>query len=386
MNDKELLLEAINRQLKMQRSRKGKQTAMNEYFVLGKNEEGVIAYGERIDGNCYASLRRQLLVGVHRYLMSSVMRDQHGFKATETVHEPYMDYILNRSPYKDIFVIKDVDYCLNYGVLVDTDNPGNVILSGLTLTRMLWEYTSIPLFWAELKKLGVQEDLALLAAHCISRDKDGYHYGLCATNHFAFDLADMTEGTVKNYLEGKAVNADKVTMLQSGNFGGVQKLFDGDGKKFLSGYKAKDEVVVQTWGGARKVGRDATLEPFAAWLKDWYAENILGEKPEKKAKVVKVKSAKAKKELTAEQFLMQCLKVENGFTLAEVRKYRAALRKLIALGEGNGWRYPNIAVKLASFSVNIAWATARRTVGVDFLPVHTKCRDNGVYDNVRQAA
>lgn len=315
------LLKAVERQMDYGPKQKTFD-GVNAFSVI---KDGVVI-DEGYSKACYASLDRHS-PGVD-YIVVYFMKDRGKWRLTKEAHKPFLEYLFNESPYKDVFLIKDVEYCLKYGVLCNTEVPSNLLVGGLTVLRSLWEYTHIPIQWKALVDLGVQADMALLAAHILLKDGERYRLRGQGMGHRAFDPDNITKVTAKNFFTRTPPNA-KENYKDSGTYSSINTMWGSGGDILFSGYKQKTTGVVMGWGGGRVEPYDNSLEPIAEWLIEEYSRIMKPPKEKPMKKTVKK---------STEHPLIALITVRNGFTLGEVREIRKNLREIIAGGAALGWR------------------------------------------------
>lgn len=322
------LLYAIQQQISIANKWRGSLSGTNAFFYTTTDKQVVKSHNTA----CYARLKG--VVTSPLYLIDFPMVNRGKWPETSEVQKPFMDYMMNRSPYKDIFLLKDVEHALQYGFLCDTTIPSNLLIGGLTVMRSLWEYTYIPLRWKELVDLGVNEDMALLAAHCISGRKGSWTFTKQGSGHRAFEPDTMSRDVIKNFLKRKMANPQG-SLRDTKTYSHITALW-GTGLPFFSLYIPKIKKVKEVWGEKVVYYFDSTLEPFAEWLKVEYADIMgLDKPPVKKAPK---KTAKKRVRKSSEHPLIALITVRNGFTLGEVREIRKNLRELIVGGAMLGLR------------------------------------------------
>lgn len=92
----------------------------------------------------------------------------------------YLDWLLNRSPWKTAFVTRNVGKAWRDCIVVlNTDAPANMMVGGAVGVRRLWETKRIITTWIDLVKAGVHEDLAYYLA-CVSQHSGGIGSGTVA--------------------------------------------------------------------------------------------------------------------------------------------------------------------------------------------------------------
>lgn len=77
----------------------------------------------------------------------------------------FYDWLLNRSPWAEVFVTKSGKLGARRGVVCHTNVPSNLLLGGLIASRVAWEHINIMATWGKLTEAGVDESLAFFLAH-----------------------------------------------------------------------------------------------------------------------------------------------------------------------------------------------------------------------------
>lgn len=315
------------------------------------------------------------------YILSFLKDNRNAALVSEELRKRFLEYIVQRSPYKDVFLIKDVDHIIKYGMLCQTEVPSNLLVGALTVVRSLWEYIDIPLMWEELVNEGVEENLALLAAHKVQKNaKENYTTGKLSSNHRAFESASLGDSIVKAFLSRKPASPEK-NYVDTGHYAKIQSLWGVACRNpIFKGYKGKVSKKTKGWELDTEYHYDTSIKPIAEYLKVYYERLMNG----KKAAVGKEKGKRAAKPLLISDYLIGLLSVANGFTLAEVRLYRKVLRQVIAGGREHGYRLGPDDVKKpwplkVDFNSVMNWTTVMRLHEVDFMKVHHHLRDRGAY-------
>jgi len=372
------LLYAVNKQIEFSNSIKGEKHYTNSFMVLSKRGEGALIEYPHEMAACYAPLSRMRIDGSPLYIINSVQTDHPKWKkVVPDTRKAFLSYLVERSPYKDIFLIKDVDHIIEYGALCTTKVSANFLVSGLTIMRTLWEYTDVPRFWKKLVDLGVNEDMALLVAHTMGGAKK-ITYNQQHGGHRAFNGSTLYTSELQNFLKRKMPGAldNYHDIMTYRKIHGLWR--DIQTEDFLKEYTPKHKKVVREWGEVYTERWDTTLKPFAEWLKKQYPILMGIKKPRKKP----VKKAPNHKE----HALIGLISQANGFTLAEVRLIRKQLREIIAGGVDvyaagyEGWRTPErcTIMRCILWSRTPQW---RNMVGGGsyWSKVHKRLQDAGAY-------
>ncbi len=136
----------------------------------------------------------------------------------------YLDYIINRSPFKGIS-LSTIDNIKEDGFIIcSTDHPANVLIGFGMLVRQYWEQiTPVKMFNLYVKN-GASEDEAFILAQQTDIDNSGTLYYSLA-RHTAFCEGGLSSKRgVKNYLNGNIVS--KTGIFGKGySYTGVDKMF-----------------------------------------------------------------------------------------------------------------------------------------------------------------
>ena len=83
----------------------------------------------------------------------------------EKAHKAFVDWQINRGPFKDCYLTKDIDVAFKYGVLLDTKNfPIHQLKGAAIMLRTGTEYLDLLYSWWVLRKDGISESAAYLTA------------------------------------------------------------------------------------------------------------------------------------------------------------------------------------------------------------------------------
>ena len=149
----------------------------------------------------------------------------------------FLDYLLNRSPYSEVFITKSAHEALLHKMIVGkSSSPSNLLAAGLVASRRLWEYAEVARVFVDLAKAGVDEDLAFYLAHIARASFDrsgncdwgGFKNGHCSMNSGAFGKESMT-----NWLSHKPIRLNN-PYSKDVSYNGYAEMFGRDGG--LSGW------------------------------------------------------------------------------------------------------------------------------------------------------
>lgn len=164
-------------------------------------------------------------------IVSGLMKPQAAYVLDEDEALMFLDWLLNRSPYSEVFITKSPHEALLHKVIVSrTDVPSNLMAAGLVASRRLWEYPEVARVFCDLVKAGVDEDLAFWLGH-IARcsfnrsgncDWNSSKNGHCSMNSHAFGPKAMV-----NWLSHKPTSLNK-NYNEAVRYSGYAEMFGED--------------------------------------------------------------------------------------------------------------------------------------------------------------
>lgn len=86
----------------------------------------------------------------------------------------FVNYILTRSVFKDLFLTKSPQAAWQYGVQMDVDADYSQVVAAMIAIRESWEFPHIADTWEFLCKNGVNEHVAWICAHATKKEKDEF--------------------------------------------------------------------------------------------------------------------------------------------------------------------------------------------------------------------
>lgn len=89
----------------------------------------------------------------------------------------FVNYILTRSIFKDMFLTKSPKAAWRYGVQMDVDANYSQVMAAMIAVRESWEFPHIADIWKILCKKGINEHVAWVCAHAVKP----YNENFCAT-------------------------------------------------------------------------------------------------------------------------------------------------------------------------------------------------------------
>lgn len=139
----------------------------------------------------------------------------------------FWEYLVNDSPWRDVFLTKGLQEAEETGVLIRTDLPSNFVMQGVIGTRMPHEFPNRVELWYDVVQAGGDPDLAVLLSESIVSEE-----GYLSLNNRTGDIHDMfapwnwSEDSIRNYLTGNLVGGNPPLAVSS-VFDGVHSLYVG---------------------------------------------------------------------------------------------------------------------------------------------------------------
>lgn len=145
----------------------------------------------------------------------------------------YYNWMANKSPFADAFVVKDWKQAFTDGILYKTDFEAHALMAVMSGVRYIGEFPRIPKAWAEAKKHTDNGMMALLAAHHLHVGEDGLaHTETHKSNHAMWnDTYFDAEQHTKNMLEGRLLKPkDSGTMRKKWAWNNCIQIFGKSAK------------------------------------------------------------------------------------------------------------------------------------------------------------
>ncbi len=231
------------------------EKALKEFGDKKKGHEGEVAFMGVIDsdgqltrayGNvCHASFRES--VSYHfsiddnkkiQYLLSA----QQKRLCSKEEEIFFVDWLVNKSPYTEVFVNKDVDSILAYGHVIDPNQFSTLIGSALVATRFITEsggqspFGRWPIF-QEIIRCGESVDMAFLFSHLYTSQNSKQLYPMILApldnNHVCIKPAEHSLDYMKNFLAHKAIKGASFKERNGFGYGlaSAWEAFDGSKTK-----------------------------------------------------------------------------------------------------------------------------------------------------------
>lgn len=218
----------------------------------------------------------------------------------------FVDYMLNRSPYNQIFLEKDAVKALEEQmVVVNGNHPGNMVGAGLVALRRLWEYVYVAHSAYDLVQHGVNEDLAFFLGHMIQVGNDitpkaPACWAGCTNGHSSINPGIMGYKELKNFITHNPVKASPDLYSQGDTYRHYDGMYGSVAVLGLSCRRGIQELYEEVLKGEDVVGKSTTSSnPFQASVKK--EQEALGAAPNKLtqpyAKAIEVMAKVAKDHL-----------------------------------------------------------------------------------------
>jgi len=199
---------ALRRELKRLQNEKIKHDAEYSLCTFG----GVFPrdeYEYEVDVVCHAAIKRYQKAKAIVTLVDNHKIKRDRLKKGYTI--PFYRWLLNESPYADVFITKNPRTAINLGIICRTDVPSNLLLGALTATRYGWERdrggSRWMQVWGGLRKRGVRESLAFVLCHHACLYNEELSWGAGRDHHSCISLEDMTVEGLKAFVKSDLTNA-----------------------------------------------------------------------------------------------------------------------------------------------------------------------------------
>lgn len=171
----------------------------------------------------------------------------------------YLDWLLNRSPYSEVFITKSPHEALATKMIIaDGSKPSNLMAAGLVASRRLWEYSYIARVFCDLAKAGVNEDLAYYLGHISSTSfdtKGNFNWGTYKSGHCSLNPGVFGPKELKNFIDHKPISLNK-PYSESSDYDGYDGMYGTNRGDHIGGWIHKNFP----YGDNDKKG----VNPFAA--------------------------------------------------------------------------------------------------------------------------
>tara|TARA_Y100000310_G_C20507430_1_gene727126 strand:- start:163 stop:996 length:834 start_codon:yes stop_codon:yes gene_type:complete len=138
----------------------------------------------------------------------------------------YLNWLLNKSCWRDIYLIKNLKEIAKLGQVYDTNFPVKFVIQGAILTRYLVEFPQIPEMWNKLIRY-VEPHLALVIAHDMIR-KDKLYF-IIRKNiyawHSAWNHNQITKEILQKIIRGNPDFKTSLPMSKSCDYNHINQIW-----------------------------------------------------------------------------------------------------------------------------------------------------------------
>lgn len=172
-------------------------------------------------------------------IISGIQKNYRKFDAK--LARPWLDYLINRSIWKDIYLNNDVDQVLKDScVVIHTNTPACLLMQALVATRHSWEYIPMMKAFSALVEGGCPEDMAILLAYLVSCNGDDASLKVGPGSHKSLSPTYMTKPMIKSWLDHEVYDDTLAIYKGWGDYSDFSYKWsrskDDDGKKYLNPY------------------------------------------------------------------------------------------------------------------------------------------------------
>ena len=162
------------------------------------------------DGHWEANDGMVKLTKIPKYVVNGILAS----RLPDEMNSPFLEWLLNYSPYSSVFLTKSPKTAMRDGYYVAyTDTPSNLLAGALIAGRSMNEYTDIVVVWNELVKRGVHPNIAFAWAHLLGTEPFSLH---TRCSHVAMDGRLIGDRYVLNFLQN--VRVDEPSYRETGTY------------------------------------------------------------------------------------------------------------------------------------------------------------------------
>lgn len=192
----------------------------NSYFAVLKKDNSL---SKESRGPCHAGLQiyDESAKNV-KYILSSIQRPL--YKKEEWM--PFLNWLLNKSVYSQIFILNDPEEVFKYGLVIDPNHNSNLIFSAIFASRFFTESHSPEVserfrLYLIFKNAGATEEEALILAHCFYKKGEKLIFSELSSGHAMFS-SGKTFDYIYNWLnKTPKTNLKRDFYSENGTFYGV---------------------------------------------------------------------------------------------------------------------------------------------------------------------
>ena len=218
-------------------------------LIFKHKVNGELQYYELGSGPCHGALSQSSLrsycSGIIKdyepeYILSSVQR----LLVPQADAEMFIEWLVQRSPYQEAFITKDVKDILKYGYVCRTDLPNTFVAGALIASRFItenyndWIVERFKVF-KKFIEAGISETEAFLFAHSFGlKTKAGGKWEMEVSNlssgHAAIDLGNRGLTYAKNFLTANIADKRLTFKERCGYESGIFSVWGGTEVKNIS--------------------------------------------------------------------------------------------------------------------------------------------------------
>jgi hypothetical protein len=221
------------------------------YALYDGEGKRVVAH---LSSGCYASVTQKCALIVCFDVELGYAKMQHKKLLSSSTKEKYLHWLLNDSPYKEVFLIKDAKEVMSGGAYINIHLPSNMMMGGMIAYRMTTEWGDQVRMWETLVDGGVDANLSFVLANSFD---ETFKFSNYDNSHRAVPQTGGEE-TYKNFMDDTTIK-ENINELFSETFSycRVFKVFsNSDYSSWLRNvsvsYPSATTAVQQDWNGTKK--------------------------------------------------------------------------------------------------------------------------------------
>lgn len=181
---------------------------------------------------------------------------------SNTAARSYFHWLFRESPYSRLFVFKDKNRPFDKIVFLNTDATPQMVISAAIACRYRVEHPRIITTWYELKKLGINKNLAYMFAHFLNYKDDKFYVDLSFknSNHIVYQYyyeRGPGSDSINGFILGKERQGRKLVSEGNKNYVDLETAFSEPNNRIGPfTYNPNDKFKVTTtrtvWGDVYK--------------------------------------------------------------------------------------------------------------------------------------
>lgn len=149
---------------------------------------------------------------------------------TEEGQKQFVDWMVNRSPYAESFLLKDVDTIMKGCWVSDPNHRDDLVVGGSIATRFISEgyYRGNGFVWQELVKNGADETNAYIFAQTFGAINDGLTYPITVSpgdHHTSINFSSLPIQVSKNFINNNRLG-NRPNYQDSRTYTSLNRLFN----------------------------------------------------------------------------------------------------------------------------------------------------------------